>query len=299
MRTKPWLKLWKEARTDLKLRQLNDAEHRCWFNLLCYAGDQDTPGTVANISRQLLAIEVSGGDVEVLDSTLAKLETLQMIDATPCNTPSGVTSVSVVFRAWERRQRDKPSNTPERVNQRVAKHRDKKTSAKPDPCNAPVTPRNAREGEGEGEKKEESKQHAGEKSPQPEPDTIPIRAERFFKDRTAEDLGQFDEAIRILEHNPQTKHIVRDLKANLDTFEIGPLECWQILQAARVVQRPDKDKTWKFFKGCAKFATWKEFCDDTAKPRETDRDPTVMPSQTRKLDFHRKEPRPAKQAVAS
>lgn len=148
MKRLPWLMLWKDARTDLKLRQLSDAEFRCWFNLLCFAGDEDQPGLISEAEEDLLAIEVSGGDIKILRSTLASLQRLKIVDVTPCNTPesvTGVTRVTVQFCSWEKRQQRKPGNTPERVRARVAKHRAAKASGNGQKSVTPVTPCNTRE----------------------------------------------------------------------------------------------------------------------------------------------------------
>lgn len=130
-----WLKLYSEARNDAKLRSLTDAQHRVWFNLLCFAGEQEARGTIPPMPARLLAAEVASADASLLAETLDALSELQIITVV-----DGVIS----FRAWGKRQRRKPSDEPEAVAARVAKHRQgqRETPASNDvtPCNAPVTP---------------------------------------------------------------------------------------------------------------------------------------------------------------
>jgi hypothetical protein len=75
----PWLKLWHEARSDLKLRSLTDAQFRVWFSLLCFASEQPERGTILADDLGLLALEVSGGDIPLLDETLSRLVSLRIV----------------------------------------------------------------------------------------------------------------------------------------------------------------------------------------------------------------------------
>ena len=49
-----WFKLHTEARNDAKLRSLSDSEHRMWFNLLCFAAEQEKRGTINDWQDSLL-----------------------------------------------------------------------------------------------------------------------------------------------------------------------------------------------------------------------------------------------------
>ena len=108
-----WLRLYSEARTDNKLRMLTDAQHRVWFNLLCYAGEQDERGVVAG-DRFLLAVECAGGDEALLAETVALLCRLGILadhDGT------------LRFAGWDRRQHDKPSDQREAAAERQRRSR--------------------------------------------------------------------------------------------------------------------------------------------------------------------------------
>jgi len=135
----PWFRLYSEARNDAKLRNLADDEHRVWFNLLCLAGETDTRGVIP-IDGFVLAIEVAGGDEDLLVRTIDKLIKLRIIDRDADG--------HVFFAHFQERQYDKPSDQPERVLARVKRHRQaKETPPTPEetPRNADVTPRNAQE----------------------------------------------------------------------------------------------------------------------------------------------------------
>lgn len=122
-----WLRLHHEARTDKKLDALTDAQFRVWFNLLCFSGEQAERGTIAFDDIDVLAVEVARGDVELLEGTIQRCVKLKMMTRD---------SGSIAFTSFEKRQYDKPSDAPERVAERVRKHRELKR-------NADVTPRNA------------------------------------------------------------------------------------------------------------------------------------------------------------
>lgn len=109
-----WLRLYSEARTDAKLRSLRDSEHRVWFDLLCLAADQEERGTIAGYSPALLALEVARGKEALLEQTLDKLVSLNIVYRTD-NT--------ITFVHFADRQYTHPSDRPERVAKRVQKHR--------------------------------------------------------------------------------------------------------------------------------------------------------------------------------
>lgn len=111
-----WLKLYHEARTDSKLDSLSDEEFRVWFRLLCYAGEQPERGVIRKTGR-LLAAEVAKGDKKLLAQTLEALHELEIIQHQ---------DGEIRFLNWEKRQSRKPSDSPERVAERVQRHRESK-----------------------------------------------------------------------------------------------------------------------------------------------------------------------------
>lgn len=128
-----WFRMYYEARTDNKLKHLDDSEFRVWFNLLCFAAEQEERGVIPAQNRYKLAVEVASGNEELLERTLDKLCKLDII-----SNDGG----TIAFIHFKDRQYDKPSDYPEEVRERVRRHRGRKSSGET-PCNAPVTPGNA------------------------------------------------------------------------------------------------------------------------------------------------------------
>jgi hypothetical protein len=140
-----WFKMYHEARNDAKLRLLDDSQFRTWFNLLCYASERAEGGFIDYRDFGLLAIEVSSGDTEKLQNTLIRLQQLRIVvyDEADC---------SIEFLRFSARQSEmKPSQSPERIRERVARCREKKRSEQGisghvtphvTPCNTHETPCN-------------------------------------------------------------------------------------------------------------------------------------------------------------
>lgn len=124
-----WFRMYSEARNDAKLRYLTDAEFRVWFNLLCFANEQQERGTIPPMPEKLLAVETAGGDEDLLAVTLEKLTSLAIIEESEDG--------GLCFINFKKRNYDHPSDEPERVKERVRRCRAKKR-------NAPVTTRNDR-----------------------------------------------------------------------------------------------------------------------------------------------------------
>lgn len=135
-----WFRMYSEARNDAKLRALTDSQFRVWFNMLCFANEQENRGVISGYDIELLAVEVANNNVDLLKDTIAMLVKLRIIE---------VSETEIVFINFRKRNYDKPSDHPEEVRKRVSKHRRQKrnnvtpiTSAVT-PCNADVTPCNA------------------------------------------------------------------------------------------------------------------------------------------------------------
>jgi len=146
MKGLPWFRLYHEARTDAKLAYLADDEHRVWFDLLCYAAEQSTRGTVHGVDMFLLAIETARGDAELLNRTIDKLVRFRIIT---------LEASTITFINFLSRQYDKPSDAPEAVRERVARHRETRATAPPLDVKRDVTRSNALEERREEEKRVE------------------------------------------------------------------------------------------------------------------------------------------------
>lgn len=125
-----WFRMYSEARNDAKLRSLNDSQFRVWFNLLCFSNEQPERGTISDIDEELLAVEVANGDTELLRDVLARLEKLRIIERD---------DITINFINFKKRNYDKPSDLPERVKERVTRHREKQRNTNVTPCNASET----------------------------------------------------------------------------------------------------------------------------------------------------------------
>ena len=151
----PWLRLYTEARTDLKLRRLSNDEFRVWFNLLCYAAERGDGGVILfeevtpcnamkhpvtpcnNDHLHLLSIECADGDTDLLDRTLHSLVALHIIE---------YDDSEIAFIHFQERQYDKPSDYPSAVKERVQRHRAARkdtTDATSNTMKRDETPKNA------------------------------------------------------------------------------------------------------------------------------------------------------------
>jgi hypothetical protein len=168
--------MWSEARNDAKLRRLDDAEFRVWFNLLCFAAEQEERGHIARSDAFLLAVEVCNGDVPLLKRAVALLALHHLVRAEWC-IEAEQDAVTITFASWDRRQYDKPSDRPEAVAERVKRHRAKNET----PRNAAETRENARNAEirlREEKKREEKRPPIdipGPRAPAPAPARTPAR----------------------------------------------------------------------------------------------------------------------------
>lgn len=135
-----WFKLYVEARNDAKLRSLTDAQFRVWFNLLCYASEQSDRGVIEVEDDRLLAIEVSKGDIALLDETCNELQALRIVT---CVTRP-LQGRYIEFLNFEKRQGANVTRNARSSAERVRKHRERKKLGNDETnvtrCNADVTP---------------------------------------------------------------------------------------------------------------------------------------------------------------
>ncbi len=130
-----WFRMYHDARKDKKLQSLTDSQFRVWFDLLCMASEQSENfrGRVPFRNTSVLALEVAHGDETLLEQTLAKLVSLDILQQKKSQ---------LIFVHWSKRQFASDSSAA-----RVKKHREKKSDpAKPDAptvaepgCNGDVT----------------------------------------------------------------------------------------------------------------------------------------------------------------
>lgn len=115
-----WFRMFSEARSDAKLRKLTDPQFRVWFNLLCYASEQDERGVITEMDREILALEVADEDEPLLEETLSRLSRLKIIT---------VTTEEIRFNHWAERQKTRyPSDEPDAAAERKRKQREREAN---------------------------------------------------------------------------------------------------------------------------------------------------------------------------
>lgn len=134
-----WFKLHHDMPDDIKLRRFTPQEKWAWVALLCLASKEKVRGQITAEDEDIAEYCEFNSPQDWLyyrDKLIAK----GMLEI------NGDGHLSVLH--WEDRQYDKPSDKPEAVKARVAKHRAAKKTAKPTdetPCNALQTQGNADE----------------------------------------------------------------------------------------------------------------------------------------------------------
>lgn len=111
-----WFRMYSEARNDAKIRSLSDSEHRVWFNLLCFANEQEARGSICDYDDDLLAVEVASGDIELLQQTLSRLVKLRIIN---------IEEGDIEFINFRKRNYDNPSDNPDSTRERKRKQRER------------------------------------------------------------------------------------------------------------------------------------------------------------------------------
>lgn len=157
----PWFRMYYEARTDAKLGSLSDAEFRVWFNLLCLAAEgDDERGTVDMSDPFIVAVEVAGGDEELLSRACHALSRLKVIEQR---------DVTLTFIKFADRQYNKPSDRPEQTAARKRKSRAKpqQPSQKPN-VSRDVTPSHAIDTDTDTDKEKKTTAHSRAAKPSSE-----------------------------------------------------------------------------------------------------------------------------------
>jgi DnaD/phage-associated family protein len=134
-----WLKLYTEIRSDPKMRRLDDAEFRIWITVMCLAAESSKRGYLLlapglPLTLEDIALETNK-PIEVVEAAFVKFQALKMVDLREEDN-------CYYLINFDKRQRKKPSDEPEAVNERVRRHRQKKanSSSVTPSCNANVTP---------------------------------------------------------------------------------------------------------------------------------------------------------------
>lgn len=115
-----WLMLHHDARQNARLAAIgkNQCAFGVWFNMLVFASEQERRGLIPAMPERRLAIEVAGGDIDLMRSTLADLVEIGLIQARDGG--------EIFFPGFERRNRckpRKPSDAPQAWAARKEKQR--------------------------------------------------------------------------------------------------------------------------------------------------------------------------------
>ncbi|HET8629983.1 MAG TPA: hypothetical protein VFL91_21390 [Thermomicrobiales bacterium] len=106
-------------RVDPLLRALPDGEQVVWWRLGLYLVERGGDGHL--LPDRILAIEVAGGDADLLERALGNMAGLGLVREHP---DGGYVMDPFGVRAGAR-----PSDSPERVRERVRRHRERKRAA--------------------------------------------------------------------------------------------------------------------------------------------------------------------------
>jgi DnaD/phage-associated family protein len=202
-----WFRLYSEARNDAKLRYLTDSEFRVWFNLLCFAAEQVERGAIPAMSTTLLSVEVASGDRELLESTLEKLQELQIVFIDEGD--------SIEFVSWQKRQYEYESDKPENVRKRVKRHRERQKKRR---CNDDVTSSN------ENVTSKKRAETPPDTDPDTDPDTevpvLPPNPPSSKEGRTPADPLPSDPM------QPVTQFLVTNLIPTASPYQVDRLAAW-------------------------------------------------------------------------
>lgn len=269
-----WFRMFNEARNDTKLLSLTSDQFRVWFRLLCYASEQERRGTIAGRSLKVLALEVAGGDQNLLVATCEALVELDMIEFDVTGAPIA----KVVFRSFEKRQFFNRSDDRDEARKRAAKSRAKKRKEPVTASHAEsrrVTPNHGPRTEQSRVEVEETpipplaivrpEDPVPESDPEPDPELEPFHpppvvvSPDALPTRTGQDLADWNDAIIQLRRARETEPLAGSMEMYAEDGRVTALEGWRFLHAARVVGQPGAVTDWRYFLTIARNATKAQF----------------------------------------
>lgn len=123
-----WFKLDHNIINDLRLRRFSSEEKWVWLTLLCLASQSDDRGTITADSEDIA--DLCDYEQQDLKYLLDKFRVKGLIDYSP---------EGIKITDWDKKQRCKPSDTPEATRERKRKQRARSRDLPPD-SHTPVTP---------------------------------------------------------------------------------------------------------------------------------------------------------------
>jgi hypothetical protein len=112
----PWFRMYTESRNDSKLEALSDREFRIWHKLLCLSAEDEPRGVVDYGDPEFVGMELRVGHDE-LDLAITRFIKLRLLARD---------DTFIYFPAFSERQYTKPSDHPDRIKERVQRHRNNK-----------------------------------------------------------------------------------------------------------------------------------------------------------------------------
>lgn len=204
------------------------------MGILCVSSRQDPAGTLPELGDIAIHLRVSEHKAE---SMMAALTAAGLVDkCKPDNT--------FAVHGWDKRQF--PSDN---VTERTRRYKER---AKGD------TGERSRERSGNGLEQNRERTEQRESGNVAVPVT-PHTPSELDSGRTGEDHDLFCRVVQELEGFAETKYLGGQLLMYADTPGVRNYESWRLLVACRVVQRPDKPKSWATFTRSADNATWDEY----------------------------------------
>lgn len=259
-----WIKVYHEARTDPKLMTLTWPQYGVWLNLLLFSSEQPNRGVIEGIPDEILALQVSRGDVALLNETLARLVDLAILEAyETCDAQQDqaqndgvtkrdmrdiarhrVTCHKMAFKNFAKRQLDVTT-----LRQRKCRER-KKLSMAVTPMSRDVT-HVTTEGEGDRELKTPplpAGACARETIVGANPPTLPSTPRR-----TPEDQAEVDAACALLGSTMGSEHLAMQIGQQSDIPGMVEIEGWKFHEAAKRLLDPAKSRSlrgnWKYYLG--------------------------------------------------
>jgi hypothetical protein len=229
-----WVPLWNRTLSNRKAQGLSGDVFKTWINLLCLASASKKNGELPEVEQIAFELRL---DLGVAISHLTELKKCGLIDVDPDGTRR--------IHDWDAWQLNSYKST-----ERVRRHRAKKKRGGTGETFHAV-PETACNGL-EEKRGEENRRECGKFAPA-------HAREDFLTGREGEEHALFCRVVKDLEGFEETKYLADSLIMYASTPEIRGYPSWRLFVACRVVQRPNRGKTWDTFCRAAFNATLEEY----------------------------------------
>lgn len=243
-----WVPLWNRTLHNRKAQSLSGDVFKTWINLLCLASTIKRDGELPDVGQIAFELRL---DEKTTWQHIDVLIAAGLVDSEDDET--GETLQTLRVHDWNEWQLTSYKSTD-----RVRKHRERQKSKRAS------TKRVASNGTGEtfhgvpGNGCNAIEEKRGEENR--EECVAPAHSPtEMDSGRTGEDHALFCRVVEDLEGFKETKYLAGQLLMYADTPEIRDYPSWRLFVASRVVQRPNRGKTWDTFCRAAFNATPEEY----------------------------------------